>query len=74
MKASYEKSRQQSLCLKRIGPKSYTVLCEVGHNYGMINSPQNDPMCCVWAMAEALLCEVERLWEAKWRAGEVKND
>ncbi|KKL20424.1 hypothetical protein LCGC14_2455580 [marine sediment metagenome] len=54
---------------KRLGPRSYTVVCEAGHYYGMLNAPQNDQICCVEAMAEALINEVERLWEQCEAAG-----
>ena len=63
MQVSYEESRRRTLSLKRIKPRHYNVLCDAGHNYGMINAPQRDSTCCVWAMAEALLYEVEHLTE-----------
>ena len=54
---------------KRRGSRYYTIVCEKGHYYGMINAPQHDPLCCVEAMAEALANEVERLWEKCEAAG-----
>ncbi len=61
MISRYTEDRVKRLSLRRIRPYNYTVTCDKGHNYGMLNAPQREEKCCVWAMAEALLYEVERV-------------
>lgn len=58
---TYQQDRQRELSLKRIASNHYKVVCNEGHSYGMLNAPQQDDLCCVRAMAEALVYEAERL-------------